>query len=97
MSTGHDDPHTTPAEREWMLEIIAAEKRGERAPLLIGPFAAFSAIGLLQLATRHPDLGDAVKTSAYELIHALAKLFDGTPGQDLITRGFDPGEDVPRG
>jgi hypothetical protein len=78
-------------------QLAEAEQAGERHKIPIGPFSAFSLIGMLQLVTRHPDLGEGQLAIAESMIRDLAKGFEHNPAiMDLIRRGNDPAHDVPR-
>lgn len=78
-----------------MKRIVEAEQRGERTTAVIGPFAAWTIIGFLQLAARHPGLQD--DSFGMQVIHGfvdqLKPLFAGTPGERIIELGWDPAND----
>lgn len=82
---------------EQIKRLAVAEQAGERHSIPIGPFTAFSLIGMLQLVTRHPDLGAGQLTIAQSVINDLARGFEHNPAiTDLIKRGNDPTNDVPQ-
>lgn len=82
---------------EHIKRLAVAEQAGERHSVPIGPFTAFSLIGMLQLVTRHPDLGAGQLKIAQSVIDDLAKGFAHDPAiTDLIRRGNDPANDVSR-
>lgn len=74
----------------YMLKLAEAEQAGERATVVIGPFAAMNIIGLLQLATRHPDMPVRQKQIARDFVHQLEPLFAGTYGETIIRQGGHP-------
>lgn len=73
-----------------MRRLIDLERAGERTTISIGPFGAMTLIGLLQLATRHPDLARTTKDIARDVVQQLAPLFVGTEGEEIIRRGGHP-------
>lgn len=82
---------------EHIKQLALAEQAGERHSIPIGPFTAFSLIGMLQLVTRHPDLGAGQLKIAQSIIDDLAKGFAHNPEiADLIRRSNDPAHDVPQ-
>lgn len=82
---------------EAIKQLAIAEQAGERHSIPIGPFTAFTMIGMLQLVTRHPDIENGQLAIARSVIESLAKGFKHNPAiMDLIRRGNDPAHDVPR-
>ena len=80
---------------EHVKRLAVAEQAGERHTVPIGPFTAFSLIGMLQLVTRHPDLGAGQLTIARSVIDDLARGFEHDPAiMELIKKGNDPAHDV---
>jgi len=80
----------------YLAELHRLETAGERTTLVIGPWTAFVMISALQLATRHPDLSPAMRADIGAFIDQARSWFTGTPGEELIRRGDDPRQDVPR-
>jgi len=78
----------------YIKTLMQLERDGERTTIAIGPFAAFSLIGMLQLVTRHPEIGDGQLIIAHSIISDLATLFKGTPGEELVEAGNNPALDV---
>jgi hypothetical protein len=78
------------AQVAYMKRLIDLEKDGERTTVVLGPFSAMTIIGLLQLATRHPDMDRRTKDIARDLIHQMEPLFAGTEGEEIIRRGGHP-------
>ena len=69
----------------------------EKATVMMGPFTAFTVIGALQLATRHPDFSEAQAALIGDVVKQLKPLFAGTPGEVLLEVGSEPAFDVPKG
>ena len=74
----------------YMRQLIDLEKDGKRTTIVIGPFSAMTIIGLIQLATRHPDMEKRTKDIARDFIRQLEPLFSGTEGEEIIRRGGHP-------
>lgn len=74
----------------YMKKLVDLELAGERTEIKIGPFAAITIIGLLQLSTRHPDMPRRMKDAARDFIQQIAPIFAGTPGEEIIRRGNHP-------
>lgn len=68
-----------------------------KATITMGPFTAFTLIGALQLATRHPEFSPQQTGLINEVIGQLRPLFAGTPGEVLLGLGDEPAFDIPRG
>lgn len=88
-----DDPEEAEdlaEEVAYLRVLMQAEAAGERTTMKLGPFTAMALIGLLQLATRHPDLDKAILDAARSIVRALEPLFTGTPGEDIIRKGSHP-------
>lgn len=83
----------------FVRQLIDAEADGQRTTVAIGPFGAFTIISLLQVALRNPTVTDLQRQNARGFIAALAPLFVGSAGEELIRRGnhpdFDSLEPVP--
>lgn len=75
---------------EYMVTLAESERAGEKATIVIGPFAAMIIIGLIQLSTRHPDMEKRSKDIARDFIRQLEPLFVGTLGEEIIRRGGHP-------
>jgi hypothetical protein len=87
----------TPEEREtadYVKYLMDLEKAGERTSISLGPFSAFTLIGLLQLSTRHPDLPPNIRKTAQEVYRQLYPLFRGTRGEEVLYKGEHPEWDV---
>lgn len=68
----------------------------QKAVITMGPFTAFSLIGGLQLAMRHPDFSPVQADLMNRLIDQFRPLFRGTPGEQLLELGDDPAYDIER-
>jgi hypothetical protein len=79
------------------LAILEQDPGHEKATIRMGPFTAFTVIGALQLATRHPEFSPAQAKLIGEVIGQFGPLFKGTPGEMLLGLGGEPAFDVPRG
>lgn len=77
-----------------MNQMAVLEKNGlspeQMAVISIGPFTALTLIGMLQLATRHPDMSKIQKTMVRDIIDQMRPLFVGTSGEEIIRRGDHP-------
>lgn len=80
-----------------LLAQTEQDPRHERATIKIGPFTAFTLIGALQLATRHPEFSPDQARLIGQVIDQLRPLFAGTPGEVLLGLGDEPAFDIPRG
>jgi hypothetical protein len=81
----------------YVATLIEAERGGERATLQVGPFAAFLLIGVLQGATRGPNLTGYQREVLRGLARQLEPIFAGTPVEETIRQGYHPEFDVPPG
>lgn len=83
---------------EALAELARIEKSGdyEPAPVLLGPFTAYTLIGVLQLAWRHPDLSPRHKQMIEDIARPLSKLF-GPPLSESIELGWNPDYDQEAG
>ena len=79
------------------LARIEQDPDHQKATIVMGPFTAFTLIGTLQLAMRHPDFSAAQAGLIRDVIGQLRPLFAGTPGEVLLRMGDEPAFDVPRG
>lgn len=87
----------TPEEQQtadWVRSLIELEKSGERTTITLGPFSAFTLIGLLQLATRHPEMSPSIRKTAQDIYRQLYPLFKGTRGEEVLYKGEHPEWDV---
>jgi hypothetical protein len=74
--------------RELADEMLALHARGGIA-VSVDPVTAFSLIGVMQLAFRHPELTPAQKQIIRELVDGLAQAFPaGGPASRIIERGW---------
>jgi hypothetical protein len=74
--------------------LIEIEKAGERAVFAVGPFTAFTLVGVIQLATRHPELGAFSKDALRELGDQMIETwFAGTQLHPVLVAGWDPAHD----
>jgi hypothetical protein len=84
------------------IEYVASIARLEREPgrdrafIRVGPFTAFTIIGALQLATRHPEMSQSQRDLIGAVIDQLRPLFAGAPGEHLLRLGDEPAYDVER-
>ena len=62
-----------------LMPLAQAERDGtdDKALISIGPFSAFTLIGLLQLAYRHPGLSASQREIIRRIVADLAPLFGG--------------------
>jgi hypothetical protein len=79
------------------LAVIERTPGHDKATIMVGPFTAFTLIGALQLATRHPDFSAVQADLVGSVIDQLKPLFAGTPGEMLLGLGDEPAFDVPSG
>lgn len=95
MTTGIDELEAM----NYVRSLAEAERDGTdgNATISIGPFSAFTLIGALQLAMRHPLMSDTQRFLLEEIVDQMMPLFAGTPGEQLIALGADPDSDVPHG
>lgn len=82
----------------YLTRLVEIEQGADCAPAVIscGPFTAFTLIGALQLATRHPAMSDEQRELIGQVIDQLRPLFAGSLGEQLLRLGDDPAMDVPR-
>jgi hypothetical protein len=78
------------------LADLEEQQPDERATITVGPFTAFTLIGALQLAMRHPGFSPVQTDLVGQVIDQLRPLFAGTPGEQLLRLGDDPAFDIPR-
>lgn len=91
MTTPSPDPDTL----AYVAGLVQLERAGERAPLVVGPYTAFTLVGAIQLATRHPGLSDYMTRLLTEFGDQIIRgYFAGTPGEALLLAGWDPSHDV---
>lgn len=76
------------------LYLMEQAKEGEPATLLLRPFTAFTMVGALQLATRHPEMSPVQRQLIGSVIDQMRPLFAGTPGEQLLHLGDDPDFDI---
>ena len=81
----------------YVRQLAELEQEGARSELSLGPFTAFTLVGALQLATRHPEMSDTQRQLIGNIIDGMRPWFDGTPGEELLRAGDDPARDVPEG
>lgn len=71
--------------------LIEAEARGdEKTTLVLGPYAAYMIITTIQLATRHPDVGEPLKEQLRDIARQFESMFAGLPAGELLALGWDP-------
>jgi hypothetical protein len=97
------DAHGNPIARqpltdEQLLALVVDEmRRYIDTPLILGPFSAPQGLelaGLLQLASRHPQLGPNASLMAADVVDAIREFFADAPATlELINRGDDPSQD----
>lgn len=90
------DPRRRSQTFEALLEFARAEQAGQAEELTVtmGPYTAFTLIGLLQLVWRHPDLSPQMR----QVIEKIARLLQGRFGTDIqaeIELGWNTACDVP--
>jgi hypothetical protein len=83
---------------EYITKLARLEREPgcDRAYIRLGPFTAFTLIGALQLATRHPEMSQSQRDLIGAVIDQLRPLFAGTPGEALLELGDHPEFDVER-
>lgn len=81
---------TPPELIEHVRKLMELEKAGERTTLVIGPFAAFLLIGVLQFGTRDPNMSGYQREVLRGLARQLEPLFTGTPVEESIRQGYHP-------
>lgn len=83
---------------EYVKQLYELEKLPHHATATItfGPFTAFSMIGALQLALRHPEFSTTQAALVNSIIDQLRPLFANTPGEQLLKLGDNPAYDIPR-
>ncbi len=79
------------------LQVLAElEQSGqaEQATIRLGPFSAYTLIGLLQLCARHPDIAADLSHMAllHRIVDPLTGLFRGVLAES-IALGWDPEQD----
>lgn len=87
---------TIPTEDEfaaYMKRLHELEVSGERQTVAFGPFTAIVLIGLLQFATRHPDVSEEHRAMIGSVIDQFRPWFAGTMGEQIIDMGNDPALD----
>lgn len=92
-----DEPTPDPETFHALVALAIAERDGlyEPAVVKLGPYTAFTLIGLLQLTWRHPDLTRQHRQMIEEIARPLQRLF-GPPLDAALEQGWDRGQDVPR-
>lgn len=78
----------------WLKKLNELEAAGERTTVTLGPFTAWTLIGALQLATRHPEMDVRVREIIRDFCRQFEPLSAGTPGEEAIKRGYHPEFDV---
>lgn len=74
----------------YMKRLTDLEQAGDRTTIVIGPFSAIVIIGLVQLATRHPDMSKRMKDIGRDFVQQLEPLFADTVGEEIVNRGKHP-------
>jgi hypothetical protein len=96
------DEHVLPMMNEGELgprigeEIMDLHQRGAAVELSLTPVAAFTLMGYLQLAMRHPGAQErASKGVILAIMGHIRRFFAGSPAVlEVIRRGDDPAHDV---
>lgn len=81
-------PEIPPAYIEYMHQLAEIEQTGGRVSVDVGPFTAMTLIGALQLAVRHPWMGDQAKAAVRALVDGFGPMFAGTLGEQIIAAGW---------
>jgi hypothetical protein len=80
--------------------LMIAEMQTRDEPLLLGPLNPLEALqlaGLVQLATRHPDMSAEHRMIAAALVDTVRGYFEGCPTiLKVLDRGDDPAQDIAR-
>ncbi len=74
------------------LAVAERDRTAALAELRVGPFAAYTMIGALQLACRHPDMTPAQYGLIRKVCRPLEQLFGGVLAES-VQRGWDPDYD----
>ena len=82
-------------DEEILLGILDELKRHRRAmELVLQPVTVFHLCGILQLALRHPKLGDPSRQVAQQFLTGARDYFADCPAVlEVLRRGDDPSED----
>jgi hypothetical protein len=82
-------------ERAFIAEIRELIDSGAGMPLIFDPLQAFTLLGLLQLALRHPKIDGYPRDFASSLAHNIEERIGRTPAiRETARRGWQPSEDV---
>jgi len=65
----------------------------QNALISLGPWTAWTVLGAIDLALRHPHVPVVIKEQLGEIREQLSVLFDGTPGEEALRQGADPAND----
>jgi hypothetical protein len=60
----------------------------------LGPFTAFTLVGLLQLTSRHPGLNRTQRNLVKQIIDQIIASFEGHPAHAVLLLGNNPDNDV---
>lgn len=82
-------------EDQWeaIKSLAIDENRGARIPVEIGPYSAFTMIGALQLAWRHPDMEGRTRDLIRGFGEQLQAAFTGGVLEPLLETGWDLRQD----
>lgn len=87
-------PEDIPEELWEAIKSLAIDEgMGARIPMTIGPYSAFTMVGALQLAWRHPDMGGPTKAMIEDFGRQLQAAFTGGPLEPLLETGWDEHQD----
>lgn len=87
-------PGVDPQVWEAMKSLARDEAAGARMTLAIGPYAAFTMIGAIQLAYRHPSMDCKVGGILRAVGGQLEAMFAGGPLQQMLADGWNRDKDT---
>lgn len=87
-------PDVDPVVWEAIKQLVTDERDGGRIPLSVGPYTAFTMLGALQLAFRHPAMEPKMKQLIRDFGHQLEGAFAGGPLQEVLDKGWYQDFDV---
>ncbi len=97
--TGPAEPGELEATADYLGTLMDRDQQGERVDIAVGPYTAYLMIGWCQMMSRHPELQPMHRNTARTYARLLARLFEGTPGEESIRQGehpeWDPAPDDP--
>ncbi len=90
-----DSPQVKAEEREFIEAWERLAKRtGDMVILEMSVGQLVSMVGMMQLALRHPNIGEHVAQVSRDLLDKIIELIDDPVITEHFRRGFDPNYDV---